>query len=149
MKPLSDIVKLTAIKLVHTLVWLVFVTAILYVCYAGAFNKVNRLVWFCIGIVITEGFVLLINKWRCPLTSLACKYTNVHPVGFDIFLPKWLAKHNKILFSTIFLIGLLLVLWRTMWPVINSTGVLSDFTCGPVLQLRNTHTSLNLFLPME
>ena len=111
-KTVSDATKLTIIRLIHTVIWLVFAVAILYVLYAGVFDRVNRMVWFCIGIVLIEGIVLLINKGRCPLTSLASKYTNAHPIGFDIFLPKWLAKYNKILFSTLFLIGLSFVLWR-------------------------------------
>jgi hypothetical protein len=114
MKPLSDIQKLNVVKIIHTTIWCVFVAAIIYVCYAGIFDRVNTLVWFCIGIVLIEGVVLLINKWKCPLTSLAYKYTNIHPIGFDIFLPKWLARHNKILFSTLFVVGISLVLWRTL-----------------------------------
>ncbi|MCL2011393.1 MAG: hypothetical protein FWG75_01185 [Cystobacterineae bacterium] len=100
------------IKLLHTAIWLVFITVIVYVCYAGAFNKVNKLVWFCVGAIFLEGIVLLINKWECPLTSLAKKYTDKHSVNFDIFLPEWLAKYNKILFSAIFFVGLSLLLWR-------------------------------------
>ena len=104
--------KFIIIKLIHTIVWLIFVIAIVYVCYAGAFNKINRTVWFCTGAVLLEGIVLLINKGKCPLTSLAGKYTNNRSANFDIFLPEWLAKHNKILFSSLFLVGLSLVLWR-------------------------------------
>ena len=117
MKPLSDAEKLIAVKLIHTLIWFIFVAAVLYVFYAGAFNRINKLVWYCIGLILIEGVVLLINKGKCPLTSLACKYTDAHPTGFDIFLPEWLAKYNKILFSALFLVGLSFVLWRTVWPV--------------------------------
>jgi len=104
--------KLISIKLIHTIIWLIFASAIMYVCYAGAFNKVNRLVWFCIGAVLFEGIVLLINKSKCPLTPIASKYTNNRSANFDIFLPEWFAKYNKILFTSIFLVGLCLVLWR-------------------------------------
>jgi hypothetical protein len=104
--------KLIIIKLIHTIIWFIFVSAIMYVCYAGAFDKINGLVWFCIGTVLFECVVLLINKWKCPLTSIADKYTDNRSANFDIFLPEWLAKYNKILFSLIFLVGLLLVLWR-------------------------------------
>ncbi|MCL2073197.1 MAG: hypothetical protein FWH18_04710 [Marinilabiliaceae bacterium] len=105
--------KLIFIKLIHTIIWSIFVIAIMYVCYAGVFNKVNKLVWFCIGAVLFEGIVLSVNKWKCPLTSIANKYSvNNHSINFDIFLPKWLAKHNKTLFSVIFFVGLFLVLWR-------------------------------------
>ena len=114
MNPLSNSRKLIIVKLFHTLIWLIFVAAILFVCYAGLFNKINRLVWYCVGAVIIEGAVLLINKWKCPLTSIASRYSNAQSIGFDIFIPRWLAKHNKTLFSALFLIGLSLVLWRTI-----------------------------------
>jgi len=113
-KSLTDMQKLNIVRIIHTTIWCVFVAAILYVCYAGIFDRVNTLVWVCIGIVLIECAVLLINRWKCPLTSLAFKYTDNHPIGFDIFLPKWLARYNKILFSTLFIIGILLVLWRTI-----------------------------------
>ena len=104
--------KLFMVKLIHTIIWCIFVAAIMYVCYAGMFNKIDRLVWYCVGAVLLECIVLLINKWTCPLTPLARKYSNSHSHNFDIYLPEWLAKHNKTLFSIIFLVGLLLVLWR-------------------------------------
>ena len=100
------------IKLIHTAVWCVFAAAILYVLYAGLFDRVHTLVWYCIGLVLLEGIVLLVCKWRCPLTIVGRKYTNNPKVGFDIYLPVWLAKNNKTIFSILFAIGLVLVLWR-------------------------------------
>ncbi|MCL2812655.1 MAG: hypothetical protein FWD25_12310 [Clostridia bacterium] len=103
---------LILIKLIHTAIWCVFAAAIFYVLYAGIFDRVTVLVWYCIGLFFVEGLVLLICKWRCPLTIAARKYTNNPKAGFDIFLPAWLAKHNKMIFSILFAIGLVLVLWR-------------------------------------
>jgi len=114
LKSLSDTKKLFIVKLIHTIIWGLFVSAIIYVCYAGLFDRMTKWVWFCIAAVLIEAIVLLTNKWRCPFTSIAGKYTNVQPIGFDIFIPKWLAQHNKILFSTLFVFGLVLVLWRTL-----------------------------------
>jgi len=113
-KTLSDNQKLNLIKLIHTIVWGIFAIAIFYICYAGIFDKVTALVWVCIIAVLLESVILLINKWRCPLTSLAHKYTDAHPIGFDIFIPQWLARHNKAIFTTIFIIGLCLIIWRTL-----------------------------------
>jgi hypothetical protein len=104
--------KLFSIKLVHTAMWLIFVSAILYVLYTGIFDKVNVLVWLCIGSVFIEGIVLLIFKGKCPFTIMGYKYADNPQVGFDIFLPAWLAKNNKLIFTTVFVIGLVLVLWR-------------------------------------
>jgi len=114
LKRLSATDKLNIIKLAHTIVWGIFVVAILYVLYAGLFDRVTKLVWFCIAAVLIEAVVLLINKWKCPFTSFGYKYTKNHDVGFDIFLPVWLAKHNKVIFSTLFTIGFALVLWRVL-----------------------------------
>jgi hypothetical protein len=32
--------------------------------------------------------------------------------GDDIYLPVWVAVHNKTIFGTLFVVGLLLVVWR-------------------------------------
>ena len=96
------------------MIWCVLVTAILYIIYAGIFDRVNMLVWFCIGLVFIECIILLICKWKCPLTILGYRYTDNHDIGFDIFLPAWLAKHNKAIFSILFSVGLALVLWRVL-----------------------------------
>ena len=114
MKRLDNKSKLFLIKFVHTAIWSVLVIAILYVLYAGIFDGVGMLTWFCIGLIIVEGIVLLICKGKCPLTLLAYNYTDNRSVGFDIFLPVWLAEKNKLIFSTVFLVGFMLVLWRVL-----------------------------------
>jgi hypothetical protein len=52
------------------------------------------------------------NKGKCPLTPLAAQYTNNTDDNFDIFLPKWLARNNKIIFSLIYFLGVALVIYR-------------------------------------
>jgi len=115
MKRLNKSTKLTLIKLIHTVIWGILVAAILYVLYAGVFDRVNILAWLSIGLVFIECIVLLICKSRCPLTLLGHRYTDNPYVGFDIFLPTWLAKHNKMIFSVLFSIGLILTLWRVLF----------------------------------
>ncbi|MBO0320892.1 hypothetical protein J0X14_01175 [Muricauda sp. CAU 1633] len=103
------------IKLLHTLIWVFFVGIIFYVLYSGITGKINTCTWAGIGLVILEGVVLLIFKMFCPLTILARKYSDSNKDNFDIFLPNWLAKNNKLIFTTLFLIGLVLVLTRTFF----------------------------------
>ncbi len=69
--------------------------------------------WIAIGLVIAEGLVLVLFKMFCPLTLVARKYSDSPKENFDIFLPNWLAKYNKIIFTSIFVFGLLLVLVRS------------------------------------
>ncbi|MFT4831653.1 MAG: hypothetical protein ACI815_001303 [Psychroserpens sp.] len=106
--------KLLAIKIIHTLIWLFFVSIIFYILYAGITNTINPFTWIAIGLVIGEGIVLLIFKMFCPLTVLARNYSDSKKDNFDIFLPNWLAKYNKIIFTSLFVLGLVLVLFRVM-----------------------------------
>ena len=106
--------KLFTIKLAHTLIWAFFVAVIFYILYTGIVNNVTLYTWIGIGLIIGEGLVLFLFKWSCPLTVLARRYSDSQKDNFDIFLPNSLAKHNKTIFTTIFLIAVLLVLYRTL-----------------------------------
>ena len=59
-----------------------------------------------------EVFILAVNRWRCPLTAVAARYTADRRPNFDIYLPEWLARHNKGIFGTLFVLGLLFTLAR-------------------------------------
>lgn len=56
--------------------------------------------------------VLLVNRWSCPLTAVAARYTADRRPNFDIYLPEWLARYNKEVFGTLFVAGLLYSLAR-------------------------------------
>ena len=109
---MDDSEKLFAIKLVHTVIWLFFVLVIFYILYSGITDQVSSFTYIAIGLVIVEGIVLLLFKMFCPLTVVARKYSTSKKDNFDIFLPNWLARYNKIIFTTIYLIGVLIVLIR-------------------------------------
>lgn len=104
--------KLLAIKLTHTLIWSFFFFVIVYILYSGITNRVTTFTWIGIGLIIAEGFILIVFKMFCPLTLLARKYSDSQKENFDIFLPNWLAKHNKLIFTSIFIVGLILVVTR-------------------------------------
>jgi hypothetical protein len=70
--------------------------------------------WIGVGFIFAEGLILLAFKMYCPLTILARKYSDSQKSNFDIFLPNWLAKHNELIFTTLFVIGLLLVLIQSL-----------------------------------
>ena len=82
--------------------------------YAVIINKIDQWVWICIGLVVLEGLVLLAFKMFCPLTVIARKYSNSSKDNFDIFLPNWLAKYNKIIYTSIFGVGIVILLVRLL-----------------------------------
>lgn len=104
--------KLFYIKLMHTIIWFFYVLIIFYILYAGIYNRIDLFLWISVGLVILEGIVLIIFKLKCPITILGYKYSDNQEAGFDIFLPKWLAKNNKTIFTIIFMIGILIIIFR-------------------------------------
>lgn len=104
--------KLFAVKIAHTIIWLFFVVVIFYVLWSGISDSVTLYTWIGIGLILTEGIILLIFKMFCPLTIIARRYSDSEKDNFDIFLPNWLAKHNKVIFTSIFVLALFLVVYR-------------------------------------
>ncbi len=107
--------KLFAIKFTHTLIWIFFVVVIFYILYSGISNKINIYTWVAIGLVIGEGIVLVISQMYCPLTIVARQYSNSKKDNFDIFIPNWLARNNKLIFTSIYIFSLIIVLYRVVF----------------------------------
>lgn len=104
--------KLHLIKLLHTLIWLFFNVVIFYLLYAVITNKIDIWVWICIGLVLLEGFVLLIFKAMCPVTLIARRYSESDKHNFDIYLPEWLAKYNKAIYTSLFVMALVILCYQ-------------------------------------
>ena len=100
--------KLTLIKLIHTLVWAFFNVVIFYLFYAVVTGKIDKWVWICLGLIGLETIILLMFRMMCPLTVMARRYSNSTKDNFDIHLPNWLARHNKLIYSVI--VGIILII---------------------------------------
>lgn len=105
---------LTLIKLLHTIIWVFFNVVLFYLLYAVITNRIDHWVWICIGLVVLEIITLLVFKWFCPLTVWARKYSDSSRHNFDIYLPEWLAKHNKLIYGVMFSLSLLILLVRLL-----------------------------------
>jgi hypothetical protein len=104
--------QLLLIKIIHTLVWLFFNVVIFYLFYAVVTNKIDNWVWIGLGLFVIEGIVLLVFKMMCPLTVMARKYSDSTKDNFDIFLPNWLAKHNKLIYTSFLGIIIVILIYR-------------------------------------
>lgn len=96
---------LRVIKLVHTIAWIFFASCILAIPFF-AWRNDYRAAFVLIGVVAVEVFVLLLNGWHCPLTPVAARYTTDRRDNFDIYLPAWLARHNKLIFGALYVVGI-------------------------------------------
>jgi hypothetical protein len=97
---------LRTIKLAHTLIWALFAGCIVAIPYF-VWSRRLQVAVALIVVVMLEVIVLLVNRMRCPLTDMAARYTDDRRDNFDIYLPLWLAKYNKLIFGALFAAGLL------------------------------------------
>jgi hypothetical protein len=101
--------RLRFVRILHTIIWAFFagcVAAIPFLAWEGMFYQAS----IFIGIVLIEVLILAINSWHCPLTKVAARYTSDRRDNFDIYLPVWLARYNKLIFGSIYMAGVLLTI---------------------------------------
>lgn len=104
--------RLRTIKILHTLVWIFFNVVIFYMLYAVVVNKIDKWLWIGFALVIIEGLTLIIFRWTCPLTVIARKYSDSDADNFDIYLPNWLARHTKLIYTSLVVVILILTIIR-------------------------------------
>lgn len=102
--------RLTLIKLLHTVVWAFFAACIGALPLTGVMRRFD---WALVlsAMIALECLILIANRRRCPLTDLAARFTGDRRANFDIYLPLWLARHNLVVFGSLSLIGESVVLW--------------------------------------
>lgn len=97
--------------MLHTVAWAVFASAIVAIPVVALLDLLRAAAWLS-ALVWFEVLVLLVNRMRCPLTGIAARYTPDRADNFDIFLPLWLARYNKLLFGSLFVISEAVLVWK-------------------------------------
>jgi len=105
---------LKAIKALHTLVWAVFASCIVAIPLAGWRGEYGAAAWLA-AVVALEVAVLAVNRGRCPLTAVAARHTEDRRANLDIYLPQWLARHNKLIFGVLYLAGMAFAFALRQW----------------------------------
>jgi len=107
--PADNAAALRVVKVLHTLAWALFsgcIVALPVVAWHRDF--VAAAVLF--AIISFEVLVLIANGWKCPLTAVAARYTDERHDNFDIYLPLLIARYNKEIFGTLFVVGIVFTL---------------------------------------
>src|SRR5687768_8176189 len=111
---MNDESKLTVVKTLHTLVWIFFNFVIFYFLYAVIADNIDKWVWICLGLIGAEACILLVFGNVCPITIVAKNYSRSTKDNFDIYLPNWLARYNKVIYSVIVIIGIGILVYRLL-----------------------------------
>ncbi len=107
--------KLIIVKTAHTSVWAIFAGSII-ATPVYAYMARFAVSFILISFVLFEVLILAFNRFKCPLTGIAARYTSNREDNFDIYLPLWLAKYNKEIFGTFYIAGIIYTI--IMWWVV-------------------------------
>src|SRR5687768_14345585 len=107
----TQIHPLHIVKFLHTAAWTFFAGCIVLIPVAAWYDRYVAVLVMA-GFVFVETGVLALNAWKCPLTRVAARYTEDRRDNFDIYLPVWVARFNKQIFGSLFVLGLLFALAR-------------------------------------
>lgn len=110
-----DVRSLRAIKLIHTVVWAFFAASIVAIPVLAALGNLGA-AWVLVAVVLVEVVIVVANGMRCPLTGVAARYTEDRRDNFDIYLPEWLARHNKTIFGALYALGVAVTAWCWLAP---------------------------------
>jgi len=95
--------RLFVIKVVHTVVFYFMCACLLYILYCGITGTFNWALLVAIAAIFLEGLALLLNRGRCPFTTLAEKHGAGKGSVTDMFLPLCIARNvfrvSTVLFS--------------------------------------------------
>ena len=100
------------VKLVHTLIFWLLSTCVLYALFSGVADRIDGWTWGAVGLVLVESVVLVAFRWTCPLTLLAERLGARRGSVTDIFLPKWFADRIFPICGTTYVIALVLICIR-------------------------------------
>ena len=82
---------LVVVKIAHTVAWGFF---------AGCILAIPVVSWWGRHVA------------AAPLTAVAARFTEQRHDNFDIYLPLWLARHNKLIFGALYLLGMAFAYFR-------------------------------------
>ena len=110
--PLNNEKKLAIVKTIHTLIWLLFNVVMGYMLYAVITNRIGPALWIGFCLLAAEGLVLVTFHFSCPLTIVARKYSASEKDNFDIYLPNWLARNTKKIYTALAVAITIMIIFR-------------------------------------
>lgn len=100
------------IKLLHSVIFVFMSACVGYLFYAGLTATYDWRLAFAVGAVLLEGVVLLLSGRRCPLNTLAKRLGDESGDDLiaDYLLPQWAVRRTVPFCTSVFVLGLVLVL---------------------------------------
>lgn len=102
-------VKLTIVKCVHTVIYIVMASATIYVFVSGVTGRRDSLLLVAATLVAIEGVIFFTNGMKCPLTTMAQRYGDPSGHVGDTLFPEACTRYTFRVFGGLYAVGLLLL----------------------------------------
>jgi len=104
--------RLTLVRAMHTLIYVVMAGATLLVLFAGLSGASGRWLHVALGLALLEAAVFVGSGMKCPLTAVAVRYGARRDGAWDTFFPERCTRHTLAVFGPLLALGLALLLGR-------------------------------------
>jgi hypothetical protein len=104
--------RLALVRAVHTAIYVVMAASTFAILYAGVIGEQGPWLWAAMVLLAAETVVFAWNGMRCPLTALAVRYGAEKGYAFDTFLPERVTRHTFQFFTSVMVVGLVLLVLR-------------------------------------
>jgi hypothetical protein len=98
--------KIFLLKFIHSAIFWIMVVCLFYILYCAIARRYDWTLLAAVGFILFEGLALAVNRFRCPLTTLAERWGAEHGAVTDIFLPAWLARNTFKISTVVFIVEL-------------------------------------------
>ena len=85
--------KVFFIKFIHSVLFFVMVFCLFYILYCAITGTYDWTLLTAIVLLLIDGLSIALNRWRCPLTTLAEKYGAENGAVTHIILTPWCARY--------------------------------------------------------
>lgn len=136
---MTDAHRLSLVRSVHTIIYLVMAVSTLALLYGGITGSDGWWLYTALILLAVETFVFVGNGMKCPLTSLAVKYGAEKGYAFDTFLPERFTRYTFRVFGSMMCVGLFLLACRWLSLIkIDTTSQTARVSSSPDLWSRRT-----------
>jgi hypothetical protein len=95
------------IKAVHLTLFILMIVSLFYTLYCAIAGVYNWLLVAAMIMILIDGLSIVLNRGRCPLTTLAESYGAVNGAVTHLILPRWAARYVFKFFFVLFFIELI------------------------------------------
>ena len=97
------------IKSVHSALFLLFTASVLVLLASGISGRIGTLTLVAAVLIVVEGAVIILNRLRCPLTSLAERHGAENGRVTHLFFPAWFVPHVFEVYGVLVLLSFVLI----------------------------------------